>query len=48
MERGVTSDGLCTTVLPAARAGPNFHSHINKGKFQGEIRPTTPKGSLLV
>ena len=27
-EAGVVSDGLSTTVLPAARAGANFHTAI--------------------
>lgn len=31
--RGVCSAGLRTTVQPAAKAGPNFHACINKGKF---------------
>ena len=46
--KGVISEGLWTIQFPAAKAGPNFHSHINNGKFHGEIRPTTPYGSLLV
>jgi hypothetical protein len=28
---GVLSDGLRTTVLPAASAGPNFHTAISSG-----------------
>ncbi|MNN83344.1 hypothetical protein D3C81_2003730 [compost metagenome] len=28
---GVCSDGLSTTVLPAARAGPSFHATIISG-----------------
>ena len=28
VEAGVVSDGLSTTVLPAARAGANFHTAI--------------------
>ncbi len=28
---GVCSEGLSTTVLPAASAGPNFHAAIIKG-----------------
>ncbi len=42
------SDGLITTVLPQARAGPSFHEAINIGKFHGVINPTTPIGSLNV
>lgn len=45
---GVTSDGFSTTQFPAAREGPNFHSAIRRGKFQGAMRPTTPKGSRRV
>jgi len=46
--KGVISLGLKTTQFPAAKAGANFHVPINNGKFQGEIKPTTPNGSLLV
>ena len=31
VEAGVTSEGLSTTVLPAASAGANFHTAIMKG-----------------
>ncbi len=31
VEAGVVSDGLRTTVLPAARAGANFHTPIISG-----------------
>ena len=30
-DRGVHSDGLITTVFPAARAGPNFQMAIHSG-----------------
>ena len=41
---GVISLGLATTQFPAAIAGAIFHVNKYKGKFQGEIHPTTPKG----
>jgi acyl-[acyl carrier protein]--UDP-N-acetylglucosamine O-acyltransferase len=41
---GVTSLGLATTVLPAANAGAIFQVNKYKGKFQGEMQPTTPSG----
>ena len=44
---GVSSAGLSTTVLPAASAGATFHEAIVSGKFQGVIRPTTPRGSRI-
>ncbi len=37
VEVGVTSDGLMTTVLPAARAGKSFHASRPSGVFQGVI-----------
>ena len=43
--KGVTEEGLKTTQLPAARAGASFQAAIRKGKFQGTIWPTTPRGS---
>ena len=42
--RGVVSAGFSTQVLPAARAGANFHAAISRGKFQGMIWPATPRG----
>ena len=45
---GVSSEGLATTVLPEANAGAIFHVNKYKGKFQGEIQPTTPRGLLIV
>ena len=44
----VISDGLSTTVLPAASAGPIFHEVMSIGKFQGTMAPTTPSGSRRV
>src|SRR5262249_43062413 len=32
-ERGVNSEGLITTALPVASAGPIFHANIKSGKF---------------
>ena len=45
---GVSSAGLSTTVLPAARAGAIPQPMIGIGKFQGTMIPTTPSGSLKV
>ena len=45
---GVSSAGLSTTVLPAARHGASFHEAIVSGKFHGVIRATTPSGSRNV
>ncbi len=42
--KGVTSEGLATTQFPVARAGAIFQVNKYKGKFQGEIHPTTPIG----
>ncbi len=46
--RGVTSDGLATTVLPAASAGAIFQVNRYSGKFHGLMQPTTPSGSRSV
>jgi hypothetical protein len=43
-EYGVNSDGLMTTVQPAARAGAALRVIIALGKFQGVIAATTPIG----
>src|SRR5207248_1041991 len=42
--RGVTSDGLPTTQLPAASAGAIFQVNRYSGRFHGEMLPTTPSG----
>jgi hypothetical protein len=42
---GVYSEGLITTVFPAARAGIIFATAIKIGKFQGVINAQTPMGS---
>ncbi len=42
---GVSSDGLTTTVLPQASAGPTFQVISNSGRFQGQITPITPRGT---
>ena len=44
VEVGVTSDGLITTVLPAARAGNSFQPRRPSGVFHGVIAATTPIG----
>jgi hypothetical protein len=41
----VNSDGLMTTVLPAANAGASFQAVNNNGEFHGVIATTTPSGS---
>ena len=45
---GVSSAGLSTTVLPAARAGAKPQPAIGIGKFHGTMTETTPSGSLKV
>ena len=45
---GVSSAGLRTTVLPAARAGAKPHEAMGMGKFHGTIAPITPSGSWKV
>ena len=45
---GVISLGLATTQLPAAKAGAIFQVNKYRGRFQGEIQPTTPRGCLKV
>ena len=42
--KGDISDGLAITVLPVTRAGAIFHVNKYKGKFQGDMHPTTPNG----
>lgn len=43
--KGVTSEGLCTMVLPVASAGTILHMIWLMGQFQGVIIPMTPIGS---
>src|SRR6187455_1948330 len=43
----VNSDGLMTTVLPAASAGASFHEVSSSGEFQGTIAAMTPSGSYF-
>ena len=45
-ENGVSSDGLSTTVQPAARAGATLRVIIAAGKFHGVTAATTPTGCL--
>ena len=47
-EAEVNSDGLITTVLPAASAGASFHAVSSSGEFHGTIAATTPSGSWRV
>ncbi|MNC80705.1 hypothetical protein D3C75_1336000 [compost metagenome] len=44
VDSGVISEGLMTTVFPAASAGPIFQLVNISGKFHGTICPTTPIG----
>ncbi len=41
----VNSDGLMTTVLPAASAGASFQAVSSSGEFHGTMAATTPIGS---
>ena len=42
------SEGLITTVQPAARAGATFWANSTSGAFHGITAPTTPTGSRSV
>src|SRR5262245_44735522 len=42
---GVSSEGLPTTVHPAAKAGAIFQVNKYSGRFQGEMQPATPMGA---
>ena len=44
---GVWEAGFKTIAFPKAIAGADFHAAIAIGKFQGEIMPQTPIGSLV-
>lgn len=48
LDKGVYSAGFKIIVHPVAKAGANFHTAINIGKFHGIINPQTPTGSALV
>ena len=48
VEVGVTSEGLATTVLPAASAGNSFQPRRPSGVFHGVMAATTPIGSRTV
>ena len=48
IDADVTSDGLTTTVLPAASAGAGGHHGRNTGEFHGVTIATTPSGSGTV
>lgn len=43
--RPASFEGFSTVQSPAARTGASFQAPIRKGKFQGMIWPTTPRGS---
>ena len=45
---GVSSEGLATTVQPAANAGAIFQVNKYSGRFQGDIHPATPIGVRVV
>ncbi|MCY1175899.1 hypothetical protein D9M73_161570 [compost metagenome] len=47
-EAELCSDGLCTTVQPAASAGAILLAASISGEFQGVIAATTPTGSSRV
>ena len=42
---GVSSEGLTTTVLPQASAGPTFQVISSSGRFQGQTTAITPRGT---
>src|ERR1700744_3873320 len=48
IEADVNSDGLITTVQPAAKAGASFQLVRVSGEFQGVMIATAPLGSFLV
>ena len=45
-EADVNSDGLMTTVQPAASAGASFQATSISGEFHGVMKAQTPTGSL--
>jgi hypothetical protein len=48
VEAEACSDGLMTTVLPAASSGASFQVRSSSGEFHGTIAATTPIGSRRV
>src|SRR5690349_20848280 len=48
VEQEACSDGLITTVFPAASKGASFQVSSSSGEFQGTIATITPKGSCRV
>src|SRR5215471_2095096 len=48
VDTGECSEGLTTTVQPAARAGAIFQVNSSNGEFHGVIAATTPTGSRRV
>ena len=45
---GVISLGFATTQFPEANAGAIFQVNRYKGRFHGEMQPTTPSGCFKV
>ena len=48
VEAEVNSEGLATTVQPAASAGASFQASSSNGEFHGVMAATTPTGSWRV
>ncbi|SKX88089.1 Uncharacterised protein [Mycobacteroides abscessus subsp. abscessus] len=48
VEALVCSEGLMTTVQPAARAAASFQVSSSSGEFHGVMMPTTPTGADVV
>ena len=48
VDSGATSDGLTTTVLPAASDGATPRTICDSGEFHGVMCATTPSGSRSV
>ena len=46
--RGLSIEGLTITALPIMRAGPTFKPKRSKGKLNGIIAASTPRGSRTV
>ena len=44
----MNSDGLITSVQPAASAGASLNDSSNSGEFHGVMAATTPMGSWRV
>ena len=46
-QSGVSSEGLTTTVQPAAKAGPTLRVIMAIGKFHGVMAAQIPTGCLI-